>query len=237
MPTTLVQYLRPDSVRFERLVPFVRYGPLAHDRSSYPLETITPASSLTVAATLLCLGAVVGMVMVVRHRDLVWAALVLGAAVAAIPTFTIGFIANRYLVDMMPLVLLPAALAGACITLPAAATRLRRPARAAVVAVTVWTAWCNVSLATWTQNLKEPGFTELRYRLDDLAFGNPAPSLRVIDSTTPVPRDGIVGLAVGRDGADCHAVYIAEQGAWVNARACRRRSSADRHGRRDGRAP
>lgn len=216
VPTTVIQYLRPDTVRFERLVPFVRYGPLAHDRSSYPLETITPSSSLTVAATLLCVGAVVGMVMVVRHRDVVWGALVLGAAIAAVPTFTIGFIANRYLVDMMPLLLLPAALAVACITLPTAATRLRRPARAAVVAVIVWTAWCNVSLATWTQNLKEPGFTELRYRLDDVAFGNPAPSLRVIDSTSPVPRDGIVGLAFGGDGADCQAVYIAEQGAWVN---------------------
>ena len=53
LPTTVVQYLRPDALRFERLVPFVRFGPLATELGSYPLEANTPASSLPASATLL----------------------------------------------------------------------------------------------------------------------------------------------------------------------------------------
>jgi hypothetical protein len=214
LPTTLVQYLRPDTVRFERLIPLVRYGPLARDRGSYPVESVTPASSLTAAATLLCVLAVIGAVMVIRRRDLVWVALLVGATIAAVPTFTIGFIANRYLVDMMPLVLLPAAVAMATVAVPPAlsSANARRAVRVLAVAAVVWGAWVNGALATWTQNLKEPGFTELRYRLDGAVFGDPAPSLMRIDPGGTVPRDGVVGLS----GEPCVAVYVAEQGVWVN---------------------
>jgi hypothetical protein len=218
LPTTLVQYLRPDTVRFERLIPFVRFGPLATDRGSYPVESITPTSSLPTTASLLCVAAVIGAVMIVRQRDLVWLALIAGAAIAAVPTFTIGFVANRYLVDMVPLLLIPAAVAFAALALPNTSLRQRQRQwlRALALAAIAWGAWCNAALATWTQNLKEPGFTELRYRLDDVAFGDPAPSLVVIDQTGPVPRDGVVGLALRADGQRCEAVYIAEQGVWVN---------------------
>ena len=44
LPTTLAQYLRPDTIRFERLVPGIRFGPLAEDRGSLAVETVTPAS-------------------------------------------------------------------------------------------------------------------------------------------------------------------------------------------------
>ncbi|MEQ1699678.1 MAG: hypothetical protein ABMA25_06190, partial [Ilumatobacteraceae bacterium] len=60
LPTTVAQYLRPDTVRFERLAPFVRFGPIAPEYGSYPLEGNTPASSLPAAATALTLLALVG---------------------------------------------------------------------------------------------------------------------------------------------------------------------------------
>ncbi|MGD9997151.1 MAG: hypothetical protein AB7L17_22380 [Ilumatobacteraceae bacterium] len=214
LPTTLVQYLRPDTIRFERLVPFLRYGPLARDRGSYPVESVTPASSLTAAATLLCVVAAVGLVVIARRRDAIWGSLVAGAAIAAVPTFTIGFIANRYLVDMMPLLLLPAAAAMVAVSLPHV-ERWRRLWQVVAVACVAWAAWCNVALATWTQNLKEPGFTELRYRVDSALFGGSSPGLEVIEAGSSVPRDGIVGLALVPDTSECEAVYIAEQGAWV----------------------
>lgn len=214
LPTTLTQYLRPDSVRFERLVPFLRYGPLARDHGSYPVETITPAASITNAAPLLCVAAVIGVVMIVRRRDLVWGSLVVGAAVAAVPTLTIGFIAHRYLVDLLPLLLVAGAMAFAAVTLPAEQRALHRWARIGVVALLVWSAWCNAALATWSLHLKDPSFTSLRYRVDEVFFGDPAPSLVAIDATSPVPRDGVVGIASGADG-QCDAVYIAEQRAWV----------------------
>lgn len=219
LPTTLLQYLRPDTVRLERLLPFVRFGPLATDHGSYPVESVTPSSSLTATATLLCITAVVGLILVVRRSDVVWLALIVGAAVAAVPTFTIGYIANRYLVDMMPLLLIPSAIAMAAIALPdTASLRVRRWLRMLAVAAIVWAVWSNAALATWTANLKQPGFTELRYRLDDVFFDDHPPALVDVETGAAVPRDGVVGVAVDRsiDPAVCQAVYIAEQGVWVN---------------------
>ncbi|MFN8022974.1 MAG: hypothetical protein U0Q03_15720 [Acidimicrobiales bacterium] len=210
--TTVVHYLRPDNVRFERLVPFVRYGPLARDRGSYPLETITASASLTASATLLLAAAIVGVVLIVRHKRTVLLTFVAGGAIAAVPTFTIGFIANRYLVDMLPMLLVPAAMAVGRLSLPSVAWR--RIARIATVALVAWGAWCNVALAVWTQQLKEPGFTHWRYRVDGWVFGDPAPALVDLVPGMPVPRDGVVALAHDDLGA-CAGVYIAEQGAWV----------------------
>jgi hypothetical protein len=208
LPTTLAQYLRPDTLRFERLFPFVRFGPLAPEYGSYPLEGNTPASSLTAAATLLALLAVVGTVLLVRRRAWVLVAIVMGALVAAVPSFMIGFVANRYLVDMLPALAVPAAAAVALAAVPQRPPR--RVVTGSVLALVVWGAWVNVSLATWTQQLKEPGFTEFRYELDDAIFGGTPPSVVAMVAGAPVPRDGVVGI----DG-DCDGLYIAEQGAWA----------------------
>lgn len=213
LATTVVHYLRPDTVRFERLVPFVRFGPAAQDRGSYPMETITPAASLTATATLLFLAAAVGVAVALRRRRWTWLALTAGGVAAAVPSFTIGFIGNRYLVDMLPALAVPAALAFATVAMPQRGS-LRLVARVAVATLVAWGVWANVALATWVQNLKEPGFTAWRYELDDALFGDPAPGIVTFDPAMVVPRDGIIALAVDEVG-DCTAVYIAEQGAWV----------------------
>ena len=109
--TTIVHYLRPDTIRLERLVPFVRFGPPATDRGSYPLEAITASSSLTNSAPILVALAGIGIVLMIQRRTATWIALTTGALLAAIPTLTIAFIANRYLVDMLPLIAVPSAVA------------------------------------------------------------------------------------------------------------------------------
>ena len=212
LSTTIVHYLRPDTVRFERLTPFIRFGPLATDRSSYPLETITPAASLSATATVLLAAGAIGAVVLLTRRAWVPLALMIGGAIAALPTFTIGFIGNRYLVDMLPLLILPAAFAFAA--LAPQSDRVRRAGRFALAVLVVWGTWTNTALAVWTQNLKEPGFTEARYRIDGAIFSDPAPALVVYDPSAPVPRDGIVAIVA--DAANCDAVYIAEQGVWVS---------------------
>lgn len=219
LPTTLVHYLRPDTLALERLVPFVRFGAPAVDRGSYPVETITPAASITAAAPALFVAAIAGLavlvVATVRRRRTgaawPWLALTAGALVAATPTFTIGFIANRYLVDLLPLLLLPAAVATAALGSPAGWTR--RIAAAGLLAALLWSSWANTALGIWIAHLKSPGFTELRYRLDDAVFGGPPPS--VVDAAVggAVPRDGMVGISTV-DGR-CAGVYVAEQGRWV----------------------
>lgn len=208
LPTTVVQYLRPDTVEFERLVPFVRFGPLAHEYGSYPLETNTPSSSLTASATLLFLLAIVGVWVIVRRRSWPLVALFAGAIVAAVPSFLIGFVANRYLTDMLPALVIPAAAALAVVARPPRISL--RAAHVMVAVLALWGLWVNVALATWTQNLKEPGFTELRYDIDDAIFGGAPPSVIDLVPGQPAPRDGVVAI----DG-DCDGLYIAEQGAWV----------------------
>jgi hypothetical protein len=208
LPTTVVQYLRPDAVRFERLVPFARFGPLAHEYGSYPLEGNTPASSLPTSATLLCLLAVIGVWVVAKRRAWPFASIWVGAVIAAVPSFLIGFVANRYLTDMLPALVVPAAAAVAVVALPAGAAA--KWAKAGFVVLVVWGTWVNTSFALWTQNLKAPGFTEFRYDLDDLVFGGAPPSVVPFEPGMVVPRDGVVAI----DG-QCQGLYIAEQGNWV----------------------
>ena len=206
LPTTLVQYLRPDGIRFERLVPGVRFGPLAVDRGSYPAESITPASSLPASATLLLVVAVVGVVWMIRHRNRTWLLLVGAAVAGAVPTFMIGFIANRYLIDMLP----PLTVAGAIGIWVVLALPWQRVIKTVGVVLVVWGLWVNASLATWTNEYKTLGFTQLRYDIDDALFGAPAPSLIALVAGVDVPRDGIVAL-----DPRCQGVYMAEQGHWL----------------------
>lgn len=208
LPTTIGQYLRPDALRFERLVPFVRFGPAASELGSYPLESNTPASSLPASATLLFALAVIGAWVLVRRRSWPLLALWTGALAAAAPSFLIGFVANRYLTDMLPALVIPAAVALGAVSLPKGLTR--RAGGGLVVALSVCGVWVNVSLALWTQNLKEPGFTEMRYRLDDAVFGGTPPSVITLVRDVKAPRDGMVAI----DG-ECDGLYIAEQGGWV----------------------
>jgi len=207
LPTTLVQYWRPDALSFERLVPGVRFGPLATDRGSYPVESITPATSITLSATLLLVLAIFGVVWMLRHRCRTWLLIVAATVIGTLPTFTIGFIANRYLIDMLP----PLVVGGAVGTWIVVALPWRRAVRVAGVGLVVWGLSVNASLATWTLEYKSPGFTELRYAVDTALFGDGgSPSLIMLVPGATVPRDGVVAL-----DADCLGVYVSEQGRWV----------------------
>lgn len=209
IPTTLVHYLRPDAFAVERLVPFIRFGPRAHEFGSYPLESNTPSSSLTASATLLVVLAVIGAVIAVRHRHWQVTPLLAGAAVAAAPTIAIGFIANRYLVDLLPGLVVLGAVATAAFHVTPPAGR-RAVALTAVAVLLAWGTAVNVALATWIDGIERPGFTATRYDIDDAVFGGHPPSVVKIDPTAPVPRDGVVGI----DGP-CDGLYIASQGDWV----------------------
>jgi hypothetical protein len=78
------------------------------------------------------------------------------------------------------------------------------------VVLVVWGLWVNASLATWTNEYKTLGFTQLRYDIDDALFGAPSPSLVPLVAGVGVPRDGIVAL-----DPQCQGVYMAEQGHWL----------------------
>ena len=214
LSTTVVQYLRPDAIRFERLIPFVRFGPVGTNRASYPLLGNTPASSLTLTATLLMILAIAGAVWLVRHRSLTWGLVIVCTTIGALPTLLIGFLANRYLIDMLPPLVVAGALGAWAIAGWANDRPIRRWLRAGAVLLVVWGAWVNVSLATWNLDQKSPGFTELRYQVDDALFPAPSPGLAAIQPGDPVGRDGLTGIHVDGD-VGCTGVYSAEQGVWV----------------------
>ncbi|MFL6206209.1 MAG: hypothetical protein ACJ739_12760 [Acidimicrobiales bacterium] len=213
LSTTVVHYLRPDAIRFERLVPGIRFGPLAEERGTYPLLSNTPASSLTVTATLLLLLAVVGAVWVVRQRARTWGLVALCTGVGALPTLLIGFIANRYLIDLLPPLVVLGATGVWAVSLRSWSGAARRAIRIGGVLLVVWGIWVNASLATWSLDQRSPGFTDLRYRVDGWLFPDPSPGLVRVAPGDPAAREGLTGIEVDPD-LGCTGVYTAEQGRW-----------------------
>ena len=75
---------------------------------------------------------------------------------------------------MLPALAVPAAFAAVALAHAGAACGCAALAFGAVLAGVVWGAWVNVALATWTQQLKSPGFTAWRYEIDDAPVRRPS---------------------------------------------------------------
>jgi hypothetical protein len=200
VPSTLLQYLRPDAIRFERIVPFVRYGPPAVELNGVDFESNTPTTSLTVGATLLVILAVAGVVWAVRERRFALLGMMAATAVAVVPTLMIGFTANRYLIDFMPALVLAAAVA-VWLTPPA-----RLPVKALVVALVAWGVIVNVALGVWSGRAIDTGFVEGRFRLDDRFFDGSSPG--VIRAADVTDRTAFGTIAVDAAAGRCLGVYV-----------------------------
>jgi hypothetical protein len=202
VPSTLLQYLRPDAIRFERVVPFVRYGPPAVELNGVDFESHTPTTSLTVAATLLLILSVAGVVWAVRERQFALFGMVAVTAAAAVPTLTIGFTANRYLIDFLPALALAAAVA-VWLTPPA-----RLPVRGLVVALVAWGVVVNVALGLWSGRATDTEFVEDRFRLDEHLFEGPSPGVTLSADVTD--RTPFGTIAVDTQAGRCRGVYVVD---------------------------
>lgn len=120
VPTALVAYLRPDALVVTRLFPFLMFPDAATVIGHVRYDDRDWASSLTATMPFLTLLAVAGGVFAIRRparsraegRKSPLALLrapAAGASVGTVGVLTIAFLANRYLADAMPLVLLLAA--------------------------------------------------------------------------------------------------------------------------------
>ncbi|HEX2576037.1 MAG TPA: hypothetical protein VHK88_06785 [Aquihabitans sp.] len=116
IPSVLVQTLRPDLLEPSATWPFLRFGdarpPVWGD---LVFDTVEPSAGLTVTSPLLLVLAVVGAVAAVRRRRPgrpdagLLRPFLLGGAAATYAPLTIAFIAQRYLTDALPLLLVGAA--------------------------------------------------------------------------------------------------------------------------------
>jgi hypothetical protein len=179
VPETLVQYLRPDAIRPSALFPWLQFGPAPHTAAHYDY-----ASSLTATMPAFMALAFVGVVGAIRGRstpDSNLAALrapMLGAGVASLGTLATGWIANRYLADFLPgLVIM--SLAGLHLTLRWSSTRPRRMARsvwAPLLVLAAFGTWASLSLAILYARSLEPhtppqtraSFAKLQHHLHDI---------------------------------------------------------------------
>jgi hypothetical protein len=215
VPTTLLQYLRPDTVRPSSLLPWLRWGPPARVVGGVTFDTVDRAASLPVGAPWLLGLSVPGVWAMVRRRvPAAWAACLAGGVLAAVPTLAIAFVAQRYLADLVP----PLVVAGA-VGVPVTARWPRPWRRVAAVAagvLAVIALGANAALAVAGQRLyllpdpaDERGFVGLQYDVYDRIPGGPPPHLSFVDELGPVAADGRLAVV-----GDCDALFRSDGTNW-----------------------
>lgn len=233
VPSTLLHYLRPDAISLTRTFPFVDFPAKATAVGGVEFDLIDYSSSIPASMPALTVLAVVGLVALFRPRRSERteagrgvAALrgpTLGAAAGALTILPFGYIANRYLADAVP-VLVIAGLVGVHVLLGrarrTAGPAQRRATWAALALLAVAGVWINLSHALIFQRLYSPNvkddlvreFLDTRYDVGQrLGLDPPIPVMVVDALPLDVPRGqiAIVGDCAGMylsDGLDLNAV-------------------------------
>jgi uncharacterized membrane protein YdcZ (DUF606 family) len=164
VPTTLLQYARPDAVRFGRGFPFVNFPhERAHVVGHVVFDTLDRSSSLPASMPGFCALALLGAFLLLRGarpgyrraRALLWP-IVIGGVLGTGFVLTIAFVANRYLADFMPpLVVL--AIVGLRAVIDSSGGHRRRCVQGAVVLLFLLGAWISIGLAVVYQRNLQPG--------------------------------------------------------------------------------
>ena len=222
MPTALLQYLRPDNLRLVRSFPYVDFGHRATVLGGVTFDTVSRSSSLTVTTPVFVAAALIGIAVLLRRRGAtlaVWVLPLVGAALGTVAALDIAFIAHRYLGDLLPAVVLPAAIGWAWIaTSPVDPTpgrrRVRRLGLGLVGVLACWSVFANVGLAI----LQQRGYSA-RTPADLAGFVS-----RQLDwpGSVVVTRSDALDRAetTAEDGAlrivgSCDALYRSDGEAWI----------------------
>jgi hypothetical protein len=218
VPTTVLQYFRPDTLEPRSLLPWFSWGNRAHLVGDVTFDTVDRAASLPVTAPAFLATGVVGVVALFRHRPpAAWAMSLAGAGLATLPTLSIAFVAQRYLADFVPLLVLAAALGT-----PVAAAWAARSAgrwRAAVVGTAVLAAFAlfvNAGLTVLSRRLyllpdpaEQRAFVALQYRAHDALGGSRPPHVSLVSELDRVGPDGAIAIV-----GDCDALYRSDGESW-----------------------
>jgi hypothetical protein len=219
VPTALLQYLRPDTVSPRALAPWISWDGRARVIGDVTFDTVDRAASLPVAAPAFVVAAGVGCVVLVRRRlRACWPISLLAAAAAVVPTLAIAFIAQRYLADFVP-----ALVVGACVGVPAiaawtAADRRRRPAVVAVTGVLLAAALAvNAGLAVLARHVyllpstaERRAFVAAQYDVHDALGGGRPPAVVEVAALGAPAADGTVAIV-----GDCDGLFRSIGDEWV----------------------
>ena len=223
MPTAMLQYLRPDGLRLSHAFPYVDFGPRARVVGGVTFDTISRSASLTATSPVFVLCAVVGLVVLARRRGAtlaVWILPIVGAVVGTVAALDIAFIAHRYLGDLLPVLLLPAAVGWAWLAAgigqrPAPLHRtVRRVGLLLIIATGLWSTAANLGLATLQQRAYSA-----RTPPDLAAFVSRQldwPGTLSVTRSATLDGDGTTAPAgTLRIVGSCDALYRSDGEAWV----------------------
>lgn len=219
-PTAVVTYARPHGIDVQRLFPWITFREGADVIGDATFDTVDRSASLPVVAPSLVLLGLLGLAAVVRRgwRD-PWLTATVGAASGLAATVTIAFIANRYLADATPALVLPAAVG----TWVVADWLRRRPgwprrlAVGALIALTGLGTAVSVALAIQSQRLfilpradARHDLVAFQYDVHDRLGGGTPHGVRAADELggRPGPRGEVVVLD------DCRGLYWSDGARW-----------------------
>ncbi len=223
--TTMLQYLRPDMLGVDHLFPFANFptrtATLVFD---LPFDTVDRTASLPVVMPLFLVLTVVGAVAAFRRArgggpDLRVVRAPLVGGLAAIATMvTIAFIAQRYLADFVPFLVVGSVVGLQALYGRAAADWRRRTPRAVaagLVALAVAGAWVSFALTLRYQRTYNPPDDALRAGLisfqESVSERLGLPGHTVITGRTLPSRHGAEDLFIaGR----CDALYWSDGDRW-----------------------
>jgi hypothetical protein len=219
VPTTLVQALRPDAVGTARAFPFVGPpGRQAHVFGDVRFDTIERSLSAPTSMPLLCVLALVGIVALLRRREVALLGVLAGSAAGYAVTLTIAYVTTRYLADLLPCLLL-----GALVGLQALVDRPRRrpgPLLGAIAALALAGVVTNGSVGLLTQRLvsgdptaeERASFVRAQDAVDRFLGRDPRGVLA--GPRLPRPGPGRAGDLYDLDG--CAGLYARGlQGEWL----------------------
>lgn len=227
VPTGLWQYVRPDRLRVTRLFPFLTFPAPATVIGHVRYDARDWASSVTATMPVVIVAAAVGVFGISRRRrsgneapglDLLRLPVV-GAAFGTVGVLTIAFTANRYLADVLPLLVLTG-LAGVHLLVARSATAprwARVAGTAGLGALALFGLWSTSALALVYQRQLRPAvplamrdqFVAFQQRLDTSLFGYPPTDVsRASGLGTPAPAGSLVVIG------HCSALYQSDGNSW-----------------------
>ena len=232
-PTNLLNYLRPDALYFTSWFPWITFRPAKVLGGTLYAGIESPTSALTTMPVLVLL-AVIGIVAAFRKRKPCASDAVatppaglravriplVGALVASASIFVYGFLATRYLADLLPFLVLAGSIGIAVIA--AAAPRMaawrRRLLLGGLLLLSLFGLWTQVALSLLFQGATGPfittaervRFVSLRDQIDGAVLGNHAAGVKRVGQVPRAPGPAGQVAVLG----NCSALYQSFGAAW-----------------------